>query len=233
MDSKKTVIVIGSNSGIGSKIIKYFSKKNQVYLTYRKNRPSNIKGFNFLKLDLNNLKTLEKCLNKIRVNNRKLIILNLAALKIDKLSFDVTNKNLNDVFNINTFAFLKIIQYFLPTMMKNKWGRVISFSSTGGSVGERGTLLYTSSKNATHSMIQVMSQEFAKFNITFNTIKLGNFDAGLFKKLNDEMKEKILKQIPSNKTGDFKDIYNAIKFLTDSGYVNGSTINIDGGFTIK
>ena len=66
----------------------------------------------------------------------KLIILNLAATKIDKLTFNVTSKNLKETFNINTFAFLKVIQYFLPLMMKSKWGRIISFSSTGGSAGE-------------------------------------------------------------------------------------------------
>lgn len=232
MDSKKTVIILGSSSGIGSKIIKYFSKNAQVYLTYGKNKPVNFKRFNTIKLDLNNFKSLEKNLKKIKINNKKLIILNLAATKIDKLAFNVTSKNLKETFNINTFAFLKVIQYFLPLMMKNKWGRIISFSSTGGSTGEKGTLLYTSSKNATHGMIKVMSKEFAKFNITFNTIKLGNFDTGLFKKLDNEIKRKILKKIPSNKTGNFKDIYNAIKFLTDSGYVNGSIINIDGGYTV-
>ena len=60
MDSKKTVIILGSSSGIGSKIIKYFSKKAQVYLTYGKNKPVNFKRFNTIKLDLNNFKSLEK-----------------------------------------------------------------------------------------------------------------------------------------------------------------------------
>ena len=61
---------------------------------------------------------------------------------------------------------------------------------------------------------------------------MDTFDTGLFKKLDNEIKREILKKIPSNKTGNFKDIYNAIKFLTDSGYVNGSIINIDGGYTV-
>ena len=117
-------------------------------------------------------------------------------------------------------------------MIKEKWGRVINFSSTAGSVGEKGTLPYTASKNATHGMIKVMSKEYAQFNLTFNTIELGNFNFGLFQKLNPEMREKIISNIPSKKTGDIRNIYNAVNFIINSDYVNGSKINIDGGYSI-
>ena len=74
-----------------------------------------------------------------------------------------------------------------------------------------------------------MSKEYGKFNITFNTLKLGNFNFGLFKKLNKSLRDEILKKIPSQKTGNIRNIYNALEFLVKSEYVNGSSINIDGG----
>ena len=115
-------------------------------------------------------------------------------------------------------------------MMKNNWGRIINISSTGGASGEKGTMLYSMSKNATHGIMQVMSKEYGKFNITFNTLKLGNFNYGLFKKLDKNLQKKILEKIPSKKTGDVKNIFFAIEFLMNSDYVNGSSINIDGGY---
>ena len=42
--------------------------------------------------------------------------------------------------------------------------------------------------------------------------------------------EEIIKKIPSKKTGKIVNIYNAIKFLIESDYVNGSSIKIDGGY---
>ncbi len=230
MDKKLTIIIIGSNSGIGSKILKFFNKKSQIYLCYRKKKPKSFAKFKTLKLDLNKIRNLERNLKKIKIKNKKLLILNLASLKIDKISIDISTDEIKKTFNTNTFSFIKIIQYFLPHMMKNRWGRIINFSSTGGSKGDKGTLLYTTSKNASHDAIKIMSKEYANFNITFNSIKLGNFDIGLFKKLSEKQKKDILSKIPSNKTGEFKDIYNAIKFLVDSGYVNGSIVNIDGGY---
>ena len=168
-------------------------------------------------------------IRKINFNNSKIVIVNFASIKIDKISLFINQQDIKRTFQINTFSFLKILQILLPTMMKLRWGRVINISSTGGLVGDKGTLLYSSSKNATHSMIKVMSKEYAAFNITFNTLKLGNFNFGLFKLLKKEVKEEILKKVPSHKTGNVKNIYNAIKFLIESDYVNGSSIKIDGG----
>ena len=218
MDKKKILIVLGASSGIASELNNFFYKKYPIYFFYFKNKPKHLKNTRSIKLDLQNFK--------------KIIILNLAAVKFDKISYGINVSDLEKTFNINTFSFLSFIQQLLPKMIKEKWGRIINFSSTAGSVGEKGTLLYTASKNATHGMIKVMSKEYAQFNITFNTIELGNFNLGLFKKLSPEMRKKIISKIPSKKTGNVKDIYNAVNFIVNSGYVNGSKINIDGGYSI-
>jgi len=232
MDNKKIILVLGASSGIASELNKYFYKKFQMYFFYFKNKPQHLKNTHSIKLDLNNYKKLSTVLKKINIK-KKIIILNLASVKFDKISYNINNSDLEKTFNINCFSFLSFIKHFLPTMINQKWGRVINFSSTAGSIGEKGTLLYTSSKNATYGMMNVMSKEYAQFNITFNTIELGNFNYGLFKKLNPEMRKKIISNIPSKKTGDIKDIYNAVNFIINSNYVNGSKINVDGGYTIK
>jgi len=232
MDKKKIILVLGASSGIATELNKFFYKKYPLYFFYFKNKPKHLKNTKSIKLDLQNVKKIQITLDKLQIKNKKIIILNLAAIKLDKISYNINNSDLEKTFKINTFSFLIFVQYLLPKMVKEKWGRVINFSSTAGSAGEKGTLLYTASKNATHGMINVMSKEYAKFNITFNTIELGNFNFGLFKKLNPEMRKKIISNIPSKKTGDIRDIYNSIHFIINSGYVNGSKINIDGGYTV-
>lgn len=233
MDSKKIILVLGASSGIASELNSFLSKKFKIYFFYFKNKPKNLKNTQSIKLNLNNYKNLNSTLNKLKTKNKKIIILNLASVKYDKISYNINNLDLEKTFSINCFSFLNFINYFLPTMINQKWGRIINFSSTAGSIGEKGTLLYTSSKNATYGMMNVMSKEYAQFNITFNTIELGNFNYGLFKKLNPEMRKKIISNIPSKKTGNIKDIYNAVHFIINSEYVNGSKINVDGGYTIK
>ncbi|KPU82492.1 hypothetical protein JI56_02095 [SAR11 cluster bacterium PRT-SC02] len=230
MVKKPIILFFGGSSGIVKAMIKYFDMKYKIVSFYNKNKPSKIKNVEYKKLDFQNDKKIISTIKKLSLENSKIVIVNFASIKIDKISMFVNKTDIEKTFKINTFSFLKIIQLILPKMMKNKWGRIINISSTGGLDGDKGTLLYSSSKNASHSMMKTMSKEYGAFNITFNTLALGNFNYGLFKKLNKRLRKKILNKIPSKKTGDVKNIFNAIQFLVDSDYVNGSLIKIDGGY---
>ena len=228
------IIISGASGGIGQLLIKRLSKKFKVLCIYNKNKTKLVKIKRQLKIDYDKplkIKNASIRLRKMISQDKKIIFLNLAAVKIDKLSIYISKKEMQRTFNINYFSLFYLIQSILPNLIRNKWGRVINFSSTGGLAGEVGTLLYSSSKQASLSMMSIFSKEFAKFNVTFNTIKLGNFDTGMYKKLNENNKSKILKKIPSGKTGDINSIYNAIKFIIDSDYVNGSEVSVDGGFS--
>ncbi len=230
MVKKKLILVFGASSGVGKELSKLLSRKYKIIAFYNKNKPKfdkkiQMKNLNFLKE--NEVKKIPKIIN---LNNFKIVILNFASIKIDKMSLFVNKVDFNKTVQINIHSYFKIIQTILPVMMKNSWGRIINISSTGGAAGEKGTMLYSMSKNATHGIMQVMSKEYGKFNITFNTLKLGNFNYGLYKKLNKNIQKKILEKIPSNKTGDIKNIFFAVEFLMNSDYVNGSSINIDGGY---
>jgi NAD(P)-dependent dehydrogenase (short-subunit alcohol dehydrogenase family) len=226
------IIILGGSSSIASNLLSVLAKKDKVLCFYNKNKPNvKKKNIEYLKLDLEkfNFEDLTKINLFKKIKNKKITLINFTAIKIDKLSLFVNDEELTKTFNINFVSFFKIIKFLLPKMIEKKWGRIISMSSTGGMRGDRGTFLYTSSKHASLGMIKTMSKEYGKYNITFNTINLGNFNYGLFKKLSKNKKKEILSSIPSNKTGDIKNIFNAINFVIKSNYVNNSEICIDGG----
>ena len=230
MVKKRCLIVLGGSSGIGKEIINKIQNRYNICALYNKNKPILKKNSKILRLDLNtNLSNLKEILGPILKNNKNFVLINFAAVKIDKISLFINDNEFDYTVNVNIKSFLKIIQFILPKMMKNNWGRIINISSSGGLKGDKGTALYSLSKSATQTMMKVMSQEYGKFNITFNTIKLGNFNYGLFKVLNKKLKRKIIQKIPSNKTGNISNILSALYFLIDADYVNGSTIDVDGG----
>ena len=223
-------ILIGSNSGISKKILSSFSKKELIIALYKTSKPKVIKkNIIFKKFDIRNsdFKAIVALINKNK--DKKITIVNFSSVKKDKLSIKLTKKDFKDTYETNLFGYFNFIKVILPIMMRNNWGRVINISSTGGLRGDLGTSLYTSSKNAVLGLFNVLSKEYAKFNITFNTISLGSFDTGMFEKLPNKVKNKILENIPSKKNGSFKNILNVKKFLKESDYVNGSIIKIDGG----
>ena len=229
MVKKNLILFFGSSGGLGQELEKLLKKKYKIISFYNKNKISKRNVLTAKKVNFLNNKDINKISKIVNLNRYKIVILNFASIKIDKLSFYVQETEYKKTMEINVNAFLKIINKVIPYMMKNNWGRIINVSSTGGILGDKGTILYSMSKNATLSMMKVMSKEYGKFNITFNTLKLGNFNFGLFKKLDKNLRKKLLEKVPSKKTGDIKNILFAIDFLIKTNYVNGSSINIDGG----
>ena len=227
---KKTLILFfGASSGIGQKLINLLNRKYKVICFYNKNKIKVKKGIELKKIDFLKQNEINKISAIKSLQNHNIVILNFATVKIDKLSIYVIDKEFRKTIDINVKSFLKIINTIIPYMMKNNWGRIINISSAGGSKGDKGTLLYSISKNASETMMNVMAKEYGKFDITFNNLKLGNFDYGLFKKFDINLKKKLLNKVPSKKTGDVKNIFFAIEFLIKSDYINGSSISIDGG----
>ncbi|MDA9861277.1 SDR family NAD(P)-dependent oxidoreductase [Candidatus Pelagibacter sp.] len=223
-------IFIGSNSGVSEKILNFSFGNEKIIALYRNKKPViKKKNIIFKKFDLKqgNFSKLISYIDK--QDDKKITLVNFSSLKNDKLSINIKKKEFKDTFEVNLFCYFNLVQTILPIMIRNNWGRVINISSTGGLRGDIGTALYTSSKNASLGLFKVLSKEYAKFNITFNTISLGSFNTGMFHKLTKKIQLKIIENIPSKKNGSFKNILNGIKFIKNSNYVNGSVINIDGG----
>jgi 3-oxoacyl-[acyl-carrier protein] reductase len=76
-----------------------------------------------------------------------------------------------------------------------------------------------------------MAQELAGRGITFNCVAPGFIKTPMTDVLPDELKETYLKQIPAGRFGEPEDIANACVFLAseEAAYINGQTININGG----
>jgi len=226
MEKNKIILLTGASGGIGFEILKSISKKNKVVAIYNKNKPKlNNKNVKLIKLDLEN----QISLNHKFLENKKIIFINLAAIKIDNLLVNTKVETWEKIFQINVHSFFSILQIVLPYMIKKKWGRIISFSSTDGEIGDIGTSAYSASKYSLIGMNKVISKEYGKFGITCNMIVLGNFNYGMYKKLSQKKRNKLLEKVPNKKTGNITNIINAINYIINSEYVNGSRMKIDGG----
>ena len=227
----KIFIISGGSSGVFQELLKknYFKNEKIIAIYNSSKKLLKNKNIEYLK------KNLEKNINlnrriKLIKNYKKIIFVNFAAKKTDKTFLNITNDEFIRDFKINTLSYFNICKILLPLMLKNNWGRIINISSTGGEKGDVGTTTYTSTKLASNGLTKVLSEEFGRFSVTANTIKLGLFNTGMTLNLNENKKKKILKEIPSGKYGDVKNIYKAIIFLIDSEYTNNATLNVDGGY---
>lgn len=223
MFSDSVTLIIGASGFIGKQLTSCFEEDKLFCIpTYYKNKIDG--GFKF---DLLNETDHNKLIIELS-KYKKISILFLSTEKKSSLLFSLKPDDLMDSLNVNLIGPHIFLQKILPLMMKNKFGRVIFFSSTKAIRGDVGIGAYAASKSALHAYSRVFSKEYAKYNITSNVISLGYFDGPLWDEIPDVKKSILIKEVPSSKLGRINDIYPLIIGLLKSEYTNGSVINIDG-----
>jgi 3-oxoacyl-[acyl-carrier protein] reductase len=225
------IILTGASGGIGKEIINHLCELDEVIGLYNTTHPDNNEGSKVIyeKVNIENKSEVDCFVENLKSKLSNITLVHCAAAKIDGLAVNYSLADWDKVVGVNLRGNFILTQALLPFMIKDSWGRVIHISSHGGIDGDVGTMAYSASKSGLVGMSRALGKEYARFKVTSNVLVLGAFKTGLFLKLSDEQKDKIHKKIPSKKLGDVSNIINAVDFLIKSEYVNGSTINIDGG----
>lgn len=224
------IILTGSSGGIGHQIIKKLSAIDTTLAIYGSKKPNfKNKKICYRQLDLNSEKEILEFYNFIEKKYTNITIIHAATLSFDQLAAQLSIEKWDEVMNVNLRAVFLLNKLLVKKMINDNWGRIIHLSSIASTRGVPGTVAYSTSKSALIGLSRVFAREYARFGITSNVISLGYFDSGLIETLSDKMKEKIMQELPSGKLGNCNNIVNAISFLINSDYVNGSVLSIDGG----
>ena len=225
------IILTGASGGIGQEIINHLCVLDDVIGFYNTTQPDNYKDSKIIyeKVNIEDKSEVDCFVENWKSKLSNVTLVHCAAAKVDGLAVNYSSTDWDKVMRVNLRGNFILTQALLPCMVKDNWGRVIHISSHGAIDGDVGTVAYSASKSELIGMSRVLGKEYARYKITSNVLVLGAFETGLFLKLSDEQKDKIQKKIPSKKLGDLSNIVNAVDFLIKSEYVNGSTINIDGG----
>jgi len=161
------------------------------------------------------------------------ILVNNAGISIDGTTAKYDPEDWDRVLKTNIYGTFYCSKYCLPSMMEQKWGRIVNISSLVGQIGIMGTPAYTASKSAQIGLTKTVAKEVARKGITVNCISLGYFeDGGLLDGLPDNLAKVILAGIPVGRWGKAEEISSAINYLASDlgGYITGQTININGGY---
>ena len=159
------------------------------------------------------------------------VLVNNAGITRDALAMRMKPADWDLVIGINLTGAFRCAQAVLPSMMKNRWGRIVNISSVVGQAGAAGQANYAASKAGLIGMTKAMAQEMASRGVTVNAVAPGYIETDMTKVLPDEMKAKILAQVPVGRIGQPEDIANAVKFLCsdDAAYITGHVLAVNGG----
>ena len=159
------------------------------------------------------------------------VLVNNAGITRDGLSLRMKPADWDLVLNINLNGAFRCAQAVLPGMMRNRWGRIINIASVVGQAGAAGQANYAASKGGMIAMTKALAQEMGSRGVTVNAVAPGYIETDMTKVLPDDVKARILAQVPLARIGQPEDVANAVKFLAseEAGYITGHVLAVNGG----
>ncbi|HIJ67747.1 MAG TPA: 3-oxoacyl-[acyl-carrier-protein] reductase [Planctomycetes bacterium] len=245
MPEKRLAVVTGAARGIGRAIVLELLRQgrnvagldiNAEQLTELGNVVAEA-GFNVItkRVDITDTPELTGILESLaREHSGVSILVNNAGITRDRLMMQMDDDDFDKVIAVNLRAAFVASRVVLRSMVRNRFGRIISISSVAGVMGQAGSANYAASKAGLIGMTKSIVREVAKKNVTANCIAPGFILTEMTEVLPDAVKDAAKQIIPARRFGTGEDVARAAAFLAsdDSGYINGQVLCVDGGMAM-
>ncbi|OSM99440.1 beta-ketoacyl-ACP reductase [Lonsdalea populi] len=159
------------------------------------------------------------------------ILVNNAGITRDNLLIRMKDEEWQDVLDTNLRSVFRLSKAVLRSMMKKRFGRIITIGSVVGTSGNPGQSNYSAAKAGLVGFSKSLAQEVASRGVTVNVVAPGFIETDMTRALTDEQRAGILAGVPAGRLGDAKEIASAVTFLAseEAGYITGETLHVNGG----
>lgn len=244
--SGKTALVTGAGRGIGAAIAKKLADKGAtVIINYSGNDKAAQETLDDIAADGNkaeiykcnvaDYEEVEQMIQYVVQKYKKIdILINNAGITRDGLIMRMSEKDFDDVIDVNLKGTFNCIRHVARQMIKQRCGRIVNMSSVVGIAGNAGQVNYAASKAGVIGITKSAAKELAARGITVNAIAPGYIDTDMTRVLSDDIKDGIVSQIPLKRMGQVSDIADAAVFLVSdrASYITGQVLSVDGGMNM-
>jgi len=235
----KISVITGAASGIGKAIADVFSREGAVVIALDINmeelkktidtiRSKGLDAF-AIKCDMSSLSEIDKTVNKIKSNFKKVdILVNNAGIFSSTPLMEITSNEWDFVMNVNLKGPFFLSKEILKLMTKNRSGKIINIASLAAKRGGTTSAVpYGASKAGIVSVTKYCAKFAAPYGINVNAVVPGFVDTGINPRIKD-----MIEYIPIRRIAKPEEIANVALFLAsdDSSYITGEMIDVDGGF---
>jgi 3-oxoacyl-[acyl-carrier protein] reductase len=162
------------------------------------------------------------------------ILVNNAGLTRDTLLMRMTSEDWDVVLDTNLKGAFNWTKAVTRQMVRQRSGRIVNIASVIGLVGNAGQANYAASKAGLIGFTKSVARELASRGITCNAVCPGFIETDMTNGLPQEVKDKVLQQVPLARFGKAEDVAALVHFLTgpEAAYITGQPIVVDGGMVM-
>lgn len=241
----KIALVTGGMGGIGTAICQYLFENNATVIsTYNRGgnhdaarkwqKEQRKKGYH-IDIQYVDVTDFESCTQLVKNVEQEYgaidILVNNAGITRDVPLYKMHINEWNEVLKTNLDSLFNVTRNVINGMITRGYGRIINISSINGQKGQYGQVNYSASKAGVHGFTKSLAQEVARKGITVNTISPGYIETPMVMAVSEEIRNKIIAQIPVGRLGTPEEIARAVGFLAahTSGFITGTNLTINGG----
>jgi len=238
----RVALVTGGTGGIGTSICKRLADMgHKVATNYRNEDKARAwqqqlmaEGYE-IALAMGDVSSAQEAEAMVREVERQLgpveILVNNAGITRDGTFHKMSPLQWHEVINTNLNSVYNMTRPVIEGMRERKWGRVIQISSINGQKGQYGQANYAAAKAGMHGFTISLAQENAKFGITVNTVSPGYIGTDMVMAVPEDVRAKIVAQIPTGRLGNPAEIAYAVGFFIpdEASWITGANLSANGG----
>jgi 3-oxoacyl-[acyl-carrier protein] reductase len=245
MAEKRLAVVTGAARGIGRAIVFELLKQGRLVagLDIREDQLKELEqaakdaGFEVVTrcVDITKTDKLTEVLESLASEYNGIgVLVNNAGITRDKLMIQMDDEDFDKVISVNLRAAFTATRVAARSMIRNKFGRIVSISSVAGVIGQAGSANYAASKAGLIGMTKSIAREIGKKGVTANCIAPGFIQTDMTAVLPDMVKDAAMEVIPVKRFGTVEDVARAVAFLAsdEAGYITGQVLGVDGGMAM-
>jgi NAD(P)-dependent dehydrogenase (short-subunit alcohol dehydrogenase family) len=158
------------------------------------------------------------------------ILVNNAGITRDKSIRKMADDDWIEVIDTNLNGTYFCTSAAIPSMIEQKFGRIVNIASFSGQAGNFGQANYAASKGGIIAFTKVLALELARHNITANVVAPGFTETDMLNAVPPDVLEQIKARIPMRRFAQPEEIAKSVAFLVcDGDYITGQQLNVNGG----
>ncbi len=239
---QRIALVTGGTGGIGTSIVKRLNKMGHKVATNFRDEARGLAWQEKMKAEgydvtvaAGDVSCPDQSEAMVREIERQLgpidILINNAGITRDSTFHKMTPLQWTEVICTNLNSCFNITRPVIQGMRERKWGRIVQISSINGQKGQYGQANYAAAKAGMHGFTISLAQENARYGITVNTVSPGYIGTDMVMAVPEEVREKIVAQIPTGRLGTPDEIAYAVGFFIpeEASWITGANLSANGG----
>lgn len=185
-----------------------------------------------VRLDVTRPEEVQRVFKQISEKHGRIdILVNNAGITRDGLLMRMKEEDWDLVLSVNLKGSFLCTQLAVKQMMKQKSGAIVNIASIVGLMGNFGQANYSASKAGLIALTKTAAREVGSRGVRVNAIAPGFIDTEMTRCLDQNVKEKLIEQIPLARLGQPGDIADCVVFLVSdrAKYITGQVISVNGG----